>query len=503
MKWMLLLGSLSLLAAQSRDFQIERAPQRKALVVGNNAYPKQPLLNAVNDAQDLAKALAPLGFSTKLLENADLRQMDLAVRDFAAGLQPGDVALFYFSGHGIAVEGENFLLPVSFAADMEADVRYQALSASRVRDLLKGRNVRLSILILDACRSNPFRNVRSGAGGLSGMSGAGAFIAFAADEGRTADDNPKERNGLFTKHLLRELPTPGLGLEQLFTRVRTRVFEESQGKQIPFSYSGLIGEFSFRAALPPAANPLSSLPPEPPKTAPSEAKLPNFGEKRGNPRDGLRYIFVPPGRSVIGCYPADTCQEGDLAGREVQTRSGFWIGESEVTRDAYAKVMNASPDLRLEVHRKMAPVLQGNLPVTDISPTDAATYCRRVGLRLPTEFEWEFAARAGVSASQPPSPESYAWAAPPGATSMQDLVQRGGYAHAVMQKQPNLWGLYDILGNVAEFTLSADDQTKTVVRGGSFAQTMDKIRYARRYVLPDNQTTYMNFGFRCAGPELP
>jgi hypothetical protein len=482
----LLLATVAL--AQQRDFQIEAAPKRKALLIGNNAYPKQALANAVNDASDLNVALRQVGFTTKLLLDTDLRSMDLAIREFAQGLNPGDFALFYFSGHGINIEGENFLLPVSFNAEMEADVRYQALSASRVRDLLRARNVRLSILILDACRSNPFRNVRSNSGGLSGMSGAGAFIAFAADEGKTADDNPKERNGLFTKHLLKELGQPGLGLEQLFTRVRTAVYEESQGKQIPFSYSGLIGEFVFRPALPPAANYTSSVPTPPPPAA----KLPSFGEKRLLDRDGLRYSYVPPGRSLIGCYPADTCQEGDLAGREVQTTTGFWIGETEVTRDAYLKVMNSVPPLRLEAHKRMAVVLQGRLPVADVTAIDAQTYCRRLGLRLPTEFEWEFAARAGVGQSQPPNLSDYAWVAP-------DAV----YPRAVAQKQPNLWGLYDMLGNLGEYTLSTGDQSKIAVRGGSMVQTADRVRYARRYLLPDPNVPYMNFGFRCAGASLP
>ncbi len=490
MRLALLLAGFTL-CAQQRDFQIEAAPKRKAILIGNNAYAKQPLANAVNDATDLSAALQRAGFTTKLLVDADLRTMDLAIRDFAQGLNPGDSALFYFSGHGMNIEGENFLLPVSFNAEMEADVRYQALSASRVRDLLRAKNVRLSILILDACRSNPFRTIRSNTGGLSGMSGAGAFIAFAADEGKTADDNPKERNGLFTKHLLRELGQPGLGLEQLFTRVRTAVYEESKGKQIPFSYSGLLGEFIFRAAPPTATY---TPPPPPPKEAPkAEPKsLPSFGEKRTLDRDGQRYIYIPPGRSIIGCYPADTCQPGDLAGREVQTSTGFWIGETEVTRDAYLKVMNTVPPLRLNQHKSMAAVMQGRLPVADIHANDAATYCRRIGLRLPTEFEWEFAARAGAAQSQPPTLADFAWVAPEAA-----------YPRAVAQKQPNLWGLFDMLGNLGEYTLSTNDQSKIVVRGGSMVQTADRVRFSRRYELPDPTVPYMNFGFRCAGAEFP
>ncbi len=500
--------------AQQRDLRLELAPKRKALIIGNNAYAKQPLANAVNDASDLEASLRALGFETNLLTDADLRSMDLAVRGFAQGLNAGDFALFYFSGHGMNIEGENFLVPVNFSAEMEADVRYQALSASRVRDLLRSRNVRLSILVLDACRSNPFRAIRAAGGGLSGMSGAGAFIAFAADEGKTADDNPKERNGLFTKHLLKELAQPGLGLEQLFTRVRTSVYEESKGKQIPFSYSGLIGEFVFRPmeAKAPMPEPPKALP-LPPATSAAGASaagastpgaaLPSFGEKRANAKDGQRYVFVPPGRSIIGCYPADTCQEGDLAGREVQTASGFWIGETEVTREAYQKVMNQVPPLQLEAHKKMAVALQMRLPVTDIAAADAQKYCLRAGMRLPTEFEWEFAARAGFSMNQPPDLEGYAWVAPEGASSIGELLRRGAYPHPVGQKQANSWGLYDMLGNVGEFAMAANDQTKIVVRGGSFVQTRDKVRFARRYALPDTASPYMNFGFRCAGPALP
>jgi formylglycine-generating enzyme required for sulfatase activity len=502
---MLRIFLVSLLAisalSQQRDLKIEAAPRRKALLIGNNKYPKQPLANAVNDATDLSATLRNAGFEAELLVDADLRTMDLSVQRFVQRLNPGDVALFYFSGHGVSIEGENFLLPVSFAAEMEADVRYQAYSAARVRDLIRSRNVRLSVLVLDACRSNPFRGSRSSGGGLSGMSGAGAFIAFAADEGRTADDNPKERNGLFTKHLLKEALTPGLGLESLFTRVRSKVYEESQGKQTPFSYSGLLGDFYFVPAAAPPAPPPTAPPPAPEPVVP-KTPLPSFGEKRLHPKDGLRYVYIPPGRSIIGCYPAATCQVEDLPGREVQTSTGFWMGETEVTREAYEKVIGPPPPLRSSTHLKMLPVLQARLPVTDITAAQAQQYCTQISLRLPTEFEWEFAARAGTPSSQPQPMDAYAWLAPDGTTSINELLRSGAATHAVAQKQPNLWGLYDMLGNVAEFTMASEDQKRISIRGGSFVQTADKIRYSRRYLLPEGDATYMNFGFRCAGPSL-
>lgn len=506
-KLLLLLLMIGALAAQERDLRLRpnASGQRKALLVGNNSYAKQPLINAVADASDLAKVLKETGFATELLLNADLRTMDQTIQRFALGLNPGDVALFYFSGHGVSLEGENFLIPTSFAAEMEADVKYQAYSASRVRDLLKGRGVRLSILIFDACRSNPFRSSRSGAGGLTGMSGAGAFIAFAADEGKTADDNPKERNGLFTKHLLTELRSPGVGLETLFTKVRTRVYEESQGRQVPFSYSGLIGEFVFRAGetatAPAPSAPVAPAPATPAAREPEKA-MPQFGERRINSRDGQRYIYIPPGRAVIGCFPAASCQSDDLPGREVQTGSGFWIGETEVTRDAWLRVMGSLPELRSPTHLKLAMALQGRLPVTDVTASLAASFCAKVGLRFPTEYEWEYAARAGVQANVPPNLTEMAWLAPAGTTSLEALVAAGAATHAVGQKQPNLWGLYDMLGNAGEFTLATEDQSKVAVRGSSYLQTPDKARYSRRSILPDRETPYRNFGFRCAGPEL-
>jgi hypothetical protein len=137
----------------------------------------QPLRNPVNDALDLGALLRDtLNFRTTIIMNADLRTMDVGVRRFVAQLSRGDVGLFYFSGHGLEADGENYLLPVDFAAVSQADVKYQAYAANRVMDLMRDRGVRLSILILDACRNNPYRSWRGVGGGLARMSGEGHLL---------------------------------------------------------------------------------------------------------------------------------------------------------------------------------------------------------------------------------------------------------------------------------------------------------------------------------------
>jgi len=215
--------------------------RRLALAIGNAAYQGQsPLQNPENDAQDMGKVLQDkLGFQTDVIINADQQKLEESIERFIGKLQPRDVALFYYSGHGLQVGGENYLIPVNFDAAYESQVKYKAYAASQLRDLIRERGARLSILILDACRTNPYRSLRSTSRGLASMSGAGAFIAFAADEG-TADDNPAERNGLFTKHLLNVVQEPGLKLAEVFDQVRDRVYRESNARQTPFSYSGVV-----------------------------------------------------------------------------------------------------------------------------------------------------------------------------------------------------------------------------------------------------------------------
>ena len=233
--------------AQPRKGMELTGPQRRALVIGNTSYPRQPLLNPGNDATDLAAALPDAGFRVTLATDLDARQLERTVLDFADTVQPGDTALFFFSGHGIEVEnGQNYLLPLDFTAKAEAEVKYQALAAGRVQELLQSRKARTVILILDACRNNPYRSwSRATGGGLAGMSGESVYIAFAAAAGKQADDNPGGRNGIFTKHLLANLREPGLPIDEVFNRVRRGVASDTGGKQVPFSNSGLLDPFVF------------------------------------------------------------------------------------------------------------------------------------------------------------------------------------------------------------------------------------------------------------------
>ncbi|MEO8025528.1 MAG: caspase family protein [Bryobacteraceae bacterium] len=229
-----------------RDLKFEAASPRKALIVGNQAYPKWPLNNPKNDARAMGDSLGKLGFETKVVVDANLRQLEQSIDGFIAQIRPGDVALFFYAGHGIQLAGENYLIPIDFDAKDEADAKYVSYSASRIQERMDQAGARLAILVLDACRNNPFRTTRGAGGGLAAMgTGKGTLIAFATAPGRTADDNPGGKNGLFTSHLIKALSEPGLSLDQVFNRVRERVYADSKQAQLPWTVSSVIGEFYF------------------------------------------------------------------------------------------------------------------------------------------------------------------------------------------------------------------------------------------------------------------
>ena len=254
--------SVGLAAAQTGDRGV-RLPEpiavkrKMALVIGNQAYAQIPLTNPVHDAVALAAELRSLGFDS-VTEKRDLtnRQLRAAVDEFAASVKPGDLALCYYAGHGIQANELNYLIPVDFAGS-EADLPYDAYPASQLRDKLEQSGARLRILILDACRNNPFRGRRGGAQGLSAMGSQveGTYIAYATADDGVADDNTRENNGLFTRELLRALATPELEMKEIFERVKESVYQASKGAQRPFTYDGVVGRYYFRPRAADAGTP--------------------------------------------------------------------------------------------------------------------------------------------------------------------------------------------------------------------------------------------------------
>src|SRR5688572_9000706 len=176
------------------------AEERVALVIGNSAYKESALANPVNDAQDVAKALEGLGFKVILKRNAGTREMRQAIRDFGTALRRANVGLFYFAGHGVQVRGSNYLVPVGADIQSEADAEDLSIDASYVLRTMEDAQTKVSIVVLDACRNNPFaRGFRSTSRGLGQMSAAtGSLIAFATAPGSVAADGIG-RNGTYTK----------------------------------------------------------------------------------------------------------------------------------------------------------------------------------------------------------------------------------------------------------------------------------------------------------------
>lgn len=241
-------------------------PERVALVIGNGAYPGAPLANPVHDADDVAKTLAAAGFVVVRRTDASLREMHLALREFGDRLTRDGTALFYYAGHGVQVRGRNYLIPVDADIAREDEVAYAALDLAAVLDKMDTARSPVSLVILDACRNNPFaKRFQVSAPGLAEVDAPpGTLIAFATAPGSLAVDG-SGRNGLYTQHLLRHMGEPGVPVEDLFKRVRTGVRQASRGVQVPWESTSLETAFTFVAAPPNRAAATSA--PEPPRLA--------------------------------------------------------------------------------------------------------------------------------------------------------------------------------------------------------------------------------------------
>lgn len=267
--------------------------QRVALVIGNAAYREAPLLNPANDARAIAAVLREAGFTVLLHTDLDQRGLTAAVREFGERLRKGGVGLFYFAGHGMQIKGRNYLVPVGADIQREDEVAYAALDAQAVLDKMESAGNGTNLMILDACRNNPFaRSFRSAAQGLAPMEApVGTLVAFATAPGAVASDGTGS-NGLYTQHLLSAMRRPGAKVEDVFKQVRAAVRRESQGKQIPWEATSLEGDL-YIVAPPPET------PPAPPPDANQalEASLWNLVRDSNDPLELRAFVTrFPQGR---------------------------------------------------------------------------------------------------------------------------------------------------------------------------------------------------------------
>ena len=235
--------------------EIYKDEKRYALVIGNSRYSKEvgQLRNPVNDAIDMAAELERSRFEVQLVTDATYGQMRAAFMKFKEKIDKADrektVALFYFAGHGIRMEDENYLVPIDASIEYQDDVwRYCFPVQKMVLNNMEAANSRMNIVILDACRNNPFPSLTRTVvnQGLGEMKKArGAFIAYATAPGSVAIDGTG-RNGLYTQELLKAMRLPGLTIEQLFKEVRLNVYRLSGEKQNTWDSSNITGEFYFK-----------------------------------------------------------------------------------------------------------------------------------------------------------------------------------------------------------------------------------------------------------------
>jgi hypothetical protein len=241
-----LLAQLLLLLALPASASPDR---RVALVIGNGAYKDAPLSNPLNDATAIAAILEELGFEVVTELDADRRTMARAISAFGERLRTARAGLFYYAGHGLQSQGRNYLVPVGAMIQSEVDFEFEAVDANRVLRQMEQARAGMNIVILDACRNNPFRSIfRSTAeDGLTSMSAPrGSLIAYATSPHNVALDGDG-RHSPYTANLLKNLIIPGLSIEDVFKRVREGVLTETHGRQVTWESSSLVGNFYFIA----------------------------------------------------------------------------------------------------------------------------------------------------------------------------------------------------------------------------------------------------------------
>lgn len=335
----LLLSIVFLIPLLSFSAQVSRT----ALVIGNGNYESAQLRNPVNDARDMTDALRNLGFTVIYKQNAKRREMEKAIRNFGKRLRKnGGVGLFYYAGHGMQINGRNYLIPVDAEIETESDVKFEAVDAGRVLGKMEDAGNDLNIVILDACRDNPFARIfRSVSQGLAKMDApTGSIVAYATSPGSVAADG-MNKNGLYTSMLLKHMKTPGLRIEEFFKRVRINVMNESGTKQVPWESSSLTGDFYFNPSRGIAVLQSPTL---------KEKGVAVDRKKTRKERDKNVAII---GAFILSDGQSDEALRGLLTSIFSQHSAKFKLSSGDVTSDSHdilirGKVLNVTKDIMVD-----------------------------------------------------------------------------------------------------------------------------------------------------------
>jgi formylglycine-generating enzyme required for sulfatase activity len=532
----LIVGTVSAVLGTSAQQRSDPPGLRFALLIGNASYPDAtaPLAQPPKNVRALADELRRSGFDVDVKENLGKEEMQRAVDAFKQKIKPGSAALFFFSGYGLQIGRQSFMIPINAQVWTEGDIRRDGINVESVLVDLNSKGARVKLLIMDASRRNPYeRRFRAAPAGLAAIDAPeGTLIISAAAPGKVIEAD--EENSIFVGELVKEMRAPGLTAEEIFSRTRVGVSRLSNGDQVPWVSSSLVDEFYFlqsggrAAATPPPTEsrppPRPSQPQTPPVQPQRDATAPagrtDAGRTGTRPGDVFRdcgecpeMVVVPAGTFDMGSNDFDF--EKPVHG--VTIAKPFAIGRREVTFEEWDQCAAAGnckyrPDDRGQG--------RGERPVTDVSWIDAKAYvgwlAEKTGqkYRLPSEAEWEYAARGGTKTS-------FWWGRDAGARSANCRECGGNVGQQTMAAgsfAANPFGLFDTAGNAAEWVEDCWNDSyrgapkdaspwttgqcrQRVLRGGSFDSQARYVRSASRFRYDSDVRYYAN-GFRVAR-ELP
>lgn len=486
---------------------------RRALLILNTDYRHVAPLPAMDAAwEHLREALRFAKF--EITEKRNLTQQQIAREvepAFLATLKPGDTLLFFYSGYAIQANGDNFLVPVDFDPKSTDPVAFRARSLTGFQQMLDEKEAGLKMIVLDAAaQSTELLGKASGTGLALPDFTDMREIAFSFSSGLNAVPmplSPTERS-LFLERLSHWIRQPGTSLVDAFTGAQREVASGTSNKLNPFFQQQTTQAFLF--SPPP--------PPPPPKVIQAKPVDTFTARDRVNSKDRLEYVYLRAGKFQMGCVPEDTkCEKEEKPRHEVTLTKNIWMGVTEVTVEAYRRFLDmTNPKEKLP----RAPIEYDNwrvtnLPMVMIKWEEADAFCKWGGGRLPTEAEWEYAARGGKADQVLPM-------------SMDEAREKANfhgkrgndrfdYSAPVKQFDPNPFGLYDMFGNVWEYVSDFYDSNayteaavkdpkgpatgkEHVIRGGSWDSDPEKhLRISFRRPGTGGNIT----GFRCVLEDSP